>query len=68
MTQQKNKVPNLRAMFLGLSLNEQQAVTSFFNLHNTAVWIHSNLSKEAQKYVKVCIKASHEAGQVEKDV
>ena len=54
---------DMRKAFLALENNEQQAITNYFNLHNAACWIYSNLSKPAQEWVTLSINATVETNQ-----
>lgn len=83
MTQQKNEPKkakkgikpaqiqpsvNLRQKFSALSQHDQSAVVTFFNLHNAAMFVYNNLSKDAQEYCEYCISVSQEDQKDDKSV
>lgn len=58
---------SLREMFLALDTFEQEAVTTFFNLHNASIWIYNNLSKEGVLYCNEAIAFSMESNKVKSE-
>lgn len=55
-------------MFLALDKYEQEAVTTFFNLHNASIWIYTNLSKEGVLYCNEAIAVSMDINKVKQEV
>lgn len=60
-------VQDLGQIFRGLPANEQVAVINYFNLHNAAIWIYGNLSKEGVEYVNLAVQASVESQKLAED-
>lgn len=52
--------PDIRKKYAALSQHDQAAVVTFFNLHNAAIFVYNDLSKDAQEYCEYCIQLSHE--------
>lgn len=57
------KQKTLAEQFRGFEPNDQQAITNFFNLHNAAGWIYTNLSQLCKDYIDQCIEFSKEANE-----
>lgn len=56
----KKPAADLRGMFLALDPIEQKRVTTFFNLHNAAMFVFEQMGEDAKQYTNYCIQLASE--------
>lgn len=59
-TELKKSGIDLRKEYANLPVQDQQAISHFFNLHNAAEFMYSSLSSPAKEYVEICINLAQE--------
>lgn len=52
---------NLAQVFREMPEREQVAVTTFFNLHNAAIFVYEGVQAGTKEYIDECIRLSQES-------
>lgn len=54
------KMPSMAEQYRSLPQDQQEAIITFFNLHNASTFVFNQMSDKAQDYCRYCIEMSQE--------